>query len=70
MDILENVSYTEWMSEHYTDYGTQLYLITNKSAEGFQFVKGFGGLGGLLRYKLDLDALAVDYLDDDDDGFI
>ena len=37
------------MSEHYTDYGTQLYLITNKSAEGFQFVKGFGGLGGLLR---------------------
>lgn len=27
-----------------------MQFITDKSQEGFQFVKGFGGIGGFLRY--------------------
>jgi peptide chain release factor subunit 1 len=47
----------EWLTEHFKDFGSSLQLITNKSAEGFQFVKGFSGLGGFLRYKMDIDCL-------------
>ena len=28
--------------------------MTNKSQEGSQFCRGFGGIGGLLRYAVDL----------------
>eukprot|EP01015_Nassula_variabilis_P002851 TRINITY_DN1169_c0_g1_i4.p1 TRINITY_DN1169_c0_g1~~TRINITY_DN1169_c0_g1_i4.p1 ORF type:complete len:394 (+),score=94.45 TRINITY_DN1169_c0_g1_i4:207-1388(+) len=70
LDIIENVSFTEWISENYTSFGATLFLITNKSPEGFQFVKGFGGIGGLLRYKLDMEAQAFEDYQDDEDGFI
>ncbi len=47
--------------------------MTDKSPEGTQFVKGFSGLGGFLRYKIDTDHLlnndASEY-DDEDDDFI
>lgn len=33
----------------------KLELITDKSPDGFQFVKGFGGIGGFLRYQMNLD---------------
>ena len=50
--------------------------MTNKSQEGAQFVKGFGGIGGLLRYKLDMADLADydegsdEFLSDDDDNYV
>ena len=28
-------------------------IISDKSSEGNQFVKGFGGIGGILRYKME-----------------
>ena len=40
------------LTEKYKDFGANLELITNKSQEGSQFCKGFGGIGGLLRYKV------------------
>jgi peptide chain release factor subunit 1 len=48
----ENV--VDWLANNYTKFGCKLELITNKSQEGTQFVKGFGGIGGLLRYKMDM----------------
>lgn len=45
--------------------GATLEIITDKSQEGSQFVRGFGGVGGILRYKVDLQNLNVD--DDDAD---
>jgi len=42
--------------------------VTNKSQEGAQFVKGFGGIGGLLRYKVDFTNIAA--YDEDDDEFL
>jgi len=31
---------------NYKQYGTQLEIVTDRSQEGAQFVKGFGGIGG------------------------
>ena len=40
--------------------------MTDRSTEGNQFVKGFGGIGGLLRYKVAFEDMAV-YEDDEDE---
>lgn len=63
----------EWFAEKYKEFGANLEFVTNRSQEGAQFVKGFGGIGGILRYKVDFTNLAsVDeeedefYSDDDD----
>lgn len=64
----EPQSLLEWFAEKYRDFGAQLEFVTNRSQEGAQFVKGFGGIGGLLRYKVDFTNLtSVD--DDDEDEF-
>ncbi|KAL0947543.1 hypothetical protein HGRIS_013639 [Hohenbuehelia grisea] len=58
----------EWFAEKYKEFGANLEFVTNRSQEGAQFVKGFGGIGGLLRYKVDFTNLAsVD--DEDEDEF-
>lgn len=43
----------EWFAESYKKFGCSLEIVTNRSQEGSQFVKGFGGIGGLLRYPVD-----------------
>jgi len=40
--------------ENYRRFGARLQFISDKSQEGFQFVKGFGGCGGFLRYSSSL----------------
>ena len=47
--------------------GATLEIITDRSQEGSQFCKGFGGIGGLLRYRVDFQQLDYD-VDDDDFG--
>lgn len=42
----------EWLAENYKSFGCVLEFITNKSQEGSQFCRGFGGIGGLLRYQV------------------
>lgn len=37
--------------------------MTEKSQEGSQFCRGFGGIGGLLRYTVDFLSMEVDELD-------
>ncbi|KIK99750.1 hypothetical protein PAXRUDRAFT_822434 [Paxillus rubicundulus Ve08.2h10] len=63
----EPQSLLEWFAEKYKEFGTNLEFVTNRSQEGAQFVKGFGGIGGLLRYKVDMTNLSS--LDDDEDEF-
>lgn len=68
-EILENLSLTEWLLDNYKKYVSHLEIVTDKSSEGSQFVKGFGGLGGILRYRVDSvfdDGDAEDKFDDDD----
>jgi peptide chain release factor subunit 1 len=57
----------EWFAEKYKDFGAALEFVTNKSQEGAQFVKGFGGIGGLLRYKVDFNTMTS--VDEEDDEF-
>ncbi|KAI0303515.1 peptide chain release factor eRF1/aRF1 [Multifurca ochricompacta] len=57
----------EWFAEKYKEFGANLEFVTNRSQEGAQFVKGFGGIGGLLRYKVDFTNLGL--ADDDEDEF-
>lgn len=71
LETVETVPLTEWVAENYSRFGAELEFVTNKSPEGFQFVQGFGGMGGFLRYKLDMDFInGEEYKNDDDDDFI
>lgn len=65
--ILEDDELVEWLAEHYRDFGTKLELITDKSEEGSQFCQGFGGVGGILRYKIEVYEGDFDGLSDDED---
>ena len=64
---------SEWLCNHYKDFGSKLEIVTDTSQEGFQFANGFGGLGGFLRYKLDVvdcdvaDGVGGDDFDADED---
>ena len=52
-EIIENITMTEWLLDNYKRYVSHLEIVTDKSSEGNQFVKGFGGIGGILRYKIE-----------------
>ena len=47
--------------------GTSLEFVTDRSQEGMQFKKGFGGIGGILRYRVDFSTLAGDHVVGGDD---
>jgi peptide chain release factor subunit 1 len=64
--VEEPGSLLEWFADKYRDFGAQLEFVTNRSQEGAQFVKGFGGIGGLLRYKVDMSTLAGPEEDEDE----
>jgi len=65
----------EWFAENYKKWGAKIEFITDKSQEGSQFCKGFGGIGGILRWRVDfveMEAYEEDYdyadgSDDEDD---
>jgi len=59
-EVQEKVQVVEWMAENYKKYGCTLSFVTDRSQEGAQFVKGFGGIGCLLRWPLDLTNVEVE----------
>lgn len=61
-DILGQMPLLEWLTENYKTQKAVLNIITDRSQQGMQFVKGFGGIGGLLRY-------VVPFPDEDDEDF-
>lgn len=74
LEIIEAMPLVEWFANNYKNFGATLEFVTNRSQEGSQFCKGFGGIGGILRYKVDLMALneyddqnTGDFGSDDDD---
>lgn len=67
LEIIEKVSLLEWFANNYKKFGATLEFITNKSQEGSQFCKGFGGIGGILRYKVDFNTLDEPTVSVDDD---
>ena len=65
----------EWIAENYKQVGTNLEFVTDRSQEGMQFCKGFGGIGGILRYKVAFEDLAMydeqedEFMSDDEDAY-
>ncbi|XP_010482029.1 PREDICTED: eukaryotic peptide chain release factor subunit 1-1-like [Camelina sativa] len=69
LDVEEKLSLLEWLANEYRRFGCALEFVTNKSQEGSQFCRGFGGIGGILRYQLDMTAFdSEDGQFDDDDS--
>ena len=67
IDIISREPFIDWIIENYQQFGVQLELISDKTSEGTQFCKGFGGIGGILRYQLEnYDESLYDNEDEDD----
>merc|ERR1712226_563429 len=49
MELEENMPLLEWLANNYKKFGAGLEIITDRSQEGSQYVRGFGGIGGMLR---------------------
>lgn len=70
-EVLDSIPLTEWFMDNYKKYVSHLEIVTDKSSEGSQFVKGFGGIGGVLRYKMDTEFDDADNNNEwNDDDFI
>lgn len=75
-DILKTIPLSEWLCENYQNFGSRLEFISDKSPEGYQFVNGFGGIGGFLRFKIEMDEEKYEHDDvggeefDPDEDFI
>ncbi|ODV78048.1 peptide chain release factor eRF/aRF subunit 1 [Suhomyces tanzawaensis NRRL Y-17324] len=72
MEIVKEEPFLEWLAENYKSFGANLEFVTDRSSEGAQFVQGFGGVGAMLRYKVNFEQLADEsdddeYYDDDED---
>ncbi|XP_055344506.1 eukaryotic peptide chain release factor subunit 1-like [Paramacrobiotus metropolitanus] len=60
----EKMALLEWLANEYKNFGATLEIVTDKSPEGSQFVRGFGGIGGMLRYQVELQHFDTSLLDD------
>jgi len=69
LEVFDKTSLVDWLSENYVQFGAKLAYVSNKSQEGSLFCRGFGGIGGLLRYKLDVTELDQPACDDHNDVF-
>ena len=60
LELVEKMSLLEWLANKYKEFGATLEIVTDKSQEGSQFCKGFGGIGGILRYRVDFQSMEFD----------
>ena len=67
MEVVEQSAFLEWLAEKYKDFGATLEFVSDRSSEGNQFVKGFGGIGAMLRYKVNFEQLQE--LEDEDEYY-
>lgn len=60
LDVVSKESLVEWLAKKYKSFGAKMEFITNRSQEGSQFCRGFGGIGGACRRCLLLRAVVYD----------
>ncbi|XP_064394950.1 eukaryotic peptide chain release factor subunit 1 [Halichondria panicea] len=69
LELVDKCPFLEWLANTYKTFGTTLEIVTDRSQEGSQFCKGFGGVGGILRYRVDFQSMEVqtddEFYDDD-----
>jgi len=66
LEQIDNGPLLEYLANKYQDFGAPLEIVTDRSQEGAQFVRGFGGIGGILRYAVNFANFEVEEFDDDD----
>jgi len=69
LEIVESEPLADWLCVNFQNFGSKIELISDKTQEGFQFAKGFGGIGGFLRYKIDIDEIMDNNADLGGDDF-
>lgn len=67
LEVVEKLPLVEWFANNYKTFGTSLEFVTNRSQEGSQFCRGFGGIGGILRWRVDF--LEIDMAEDAAESF-
>uniref|UniRef100_A0A2I3RXW8 Eukaryotic peptide chain release factor subunit 1 n=1 Tax=Pan troglodytes TaxID=9598 RepID=A0A2I3RXW8_PANTR len=65
--LIKSMPLLKWFANNYKKVTATLEIVTYKSQEGSQFVKGFGRIGGLLRYQVDFQRM--EYQGGDDEFF-
>jgi len=67
LEIIESQNFVDWLSEkRERRRGSRLELITNKSQDGAQFCAGFGGIGAILRWRIEMEKVEVPVDEDDE----
>lgn len=59
---------TDWLAENYRKVNCNVVFVSDKSQEGTQFISAFGGIGGILRYKIEMgdnESVVEDFSDAD-----
>lgn len=59
-------SLLDWLVENHQKKGCRLELVSSRSEEGERFLQGFGGVGGLLRYPIDVEEPSEEASSSDD----
>jgi len=68
LEVLDSMPFLEWLANNYKSFGATLEIISDRSQEGSQFVSGFNGIGGILRYQVDFQQLeSNDYVNNEYD---
>jgi len=57
--VAEQQSLTEWLCDNCESIGVSVEFVSNRSPEGAQFYRGFGGIGALLRYQVDFTEINI-----------
>lgn len=71
LDIVKKEPLVDWLCDNYKRFGCNLELISDRSGVGSQFVLGYGGIGGILRWNLDFEQLnhgSVELIGDQNNG--
>ena len=69
LDVVDKQPMLEWIANSYKKFGCTLEFVTDRSQEGSQFCRGFGGIGGILRYSVDLTEFEEAGVDVDSDAW-
>lgn len=65
LEILDEQLLLDYLIEECKKHNTPIEIISNHTSEGKQFCQGFGGIGGFLRFSIDLDG--IEEIEDSDD---
>lgn len=64
-EIITSIPLFDWILDNYASFGAKIEFVSDGSSIGDQFVNGFGGIAGLLRYNISLPSQTEDNEYDD-----